>query len=376
MRIDIVTLFPEMVAPTLDHSIVKRARERGLITINVVNLRDFTTDRHRSADDIPYGGGGGMVMKVEPIARAIAALTRAEAMAEQNLSGGKEQTALASVFTENDTRDNETNDRGVPSSGWDAVNLSPGIVPLGVEALESKSSGIESSSIESSGIMKGPRIALTDPRGPRFTQETARRWAREPHLILLCGHYEGVDERVRQHLVTDEVSIGDYILTGGELPALIIVDALTRLQPGALGDEQAPDKDTFADDLLEYPHYTRPYAYNEWRTPDILLCGHHAQIERWRRWHRLHATRERRPDLFARLTLTREDRELLAADEPTAPADPKAAAREARASRKAAAGVPSGGQCDEMQRRLIVADTVQNKEKHEGTDGSGTGNDT
>src|ERR1051326_6287228 len=161
MRIDIVTVFPEMIAATLDHSIVKRARERGLITLQVVNLRDFTEDRHKTTDDIPYGGGGGMVMKIEPIARALTTLTEGELQV---------------------------------------------------------------------------RIALTDPRGPRFTQETARRWAREPHLILLCGHYEGVDERVRQHLVTDEVSIGDYILTGGELPALVIVDALTRLQPGALGD--------------------------------------------------------------------------------------------------------------------------------------------
>ena len=301
MRIDIVTVFPEMVAPALDHSIVRRARERGLVAINVVNLRDFTTDRHHTTDDIPYGGGGGMVMKVEPIARALAALT-----------------------------ENETDFQGVPSVGQDAISARQGIIVR-------------------------PRIALTDPRGPRFTQETAKAWAREPHLILLCGHYEGVDERVRQHLVTDEVSVGDYILTGGELPALIIVDALTRLQPGALGDEQAPDKDTFADDLLEYPHYTRPRVYNGWSAPDILLCGHHAQIERWRRWHRLHATRERRPDLFARLRLSQEDLALLAGEEPTAPADPKAAAREARASRRTAEGAPVAA----TQRRQTADDMIQ-----------------
>ena len=244
MRIDIVTVFPEMVEAALDHSIVKRARERGLVTIRVVNLRDFTEDRHKTTDDMPYGGGGGMVMKIEPIARALSALTEGEAP---------------------------------------------------------------------------PRIALTDPRGRQFTQETARQWAAEDHLILLCGHYEGVDERVRKHLVTDEVSIGDYILTGGELPALIITDALTRLQPDALGDAEAPDKDTFTEDLLEYPHYTRPRDYNGWVVPDILLSGHHAQIERWRRWHQLHHTQERRPDLFARLELTPQDRKLLFLEEPAAP---------------------------------------------------------
>ncbi|HLK58664.1 MAG TPA: tRNA (guanosine(37)-N1)-methyltransferase TrmD [Chthonomonadaceae bacterium] len=246
MRIDIVTVFPDMIAAALDHSIVKRAQERGLVTIRVVNLRDYTQDRHKTTDDIPYGGGGGMIMKIEPIARALDALTEGEAR---------------------------------------------------------------------------PRIALTDPRGPRFTQETARQWAQEPHLILLCGHYEGVDERVRQHLVTDEVSIGDYILTGGELPALVIADALTRLQPGALGDAEAPDKDTFAQDLLEYPHYTRPHTFQGWMVPDILLSGNHAQIERWRRWHQLHATRERRPDLFDRLELTKQDYKLLDSAEPQAPAD-------------------------------------------------------
>ncbi len=177
------------------------------------------------------------------------------------------------------------------------------------------------------GSRRRPRVVLTDPRGPRFTQTVARQWAQEEHLVLLCGHYEGVDERVRQHLATDEISLGDYILTGGELPALIIVDALTRLQPDALGDEQAPDKDTFEENLLEYPHYTRPREFAGWSVPDILLCGHHAQIERWRRWHQLRATRERRPDLFALLNLSASDLKLLAGEEPTAPPNSKAAAR-------------------------------------------------
>ena len=184
---------------------------------------------------------------------------------------------------------------------------------------------------DSIGSRKRPRIVLTDPRGPRFTQVTAQQWAREEHLILLCGHYEGVDERVRRHLVTDEISIGDYILTGGELPALIIADALTRLQTGALGDSLAPDKDTFADNLLEHPHYTRPRAFQGWNVPDILMCGHHAEINRWRRWHQLRATRERRPDLFARLALSDKDWKLIDGEEPTAPPDSKAAAPQASA---------------------------------------------
>jgi tRNA (guanine37-N1)-methyltransferase len=308
VRIDIVTVFPEMVSAALDHSIVKRARERGLITINVVNLRDFTTDRHRTTDDIPYGGGGGMVMKIEPITYALAALIREEGQSRSPAPCEASPPPMA-VTTENETVENETVFCGVSSAGWDAVH-------------------------PSLGIMEGARIVLTDPRGPRFTQETAKRWARERHLIILCGHYEGVDERVRQHLVTDEVSIGDYILTGGELPALIIADALTRLQPGALGDEQAPDKDTFADDLLEYPHYTRPRDFNGWQAPEILLCGHHAQIQRWRRWHQLRATRERRPDLFARLNLTAKDLALLDADEPTAPVDPNVSRRHTQETRR------------------------------------------
>jgi tRNA (guanine37-N1)-methyltransferase len=259
MRIDIVTTLPELIAPALEHSIIKRARESGRIAIRVVNLRDYTTDKHRTTDDTPYGGGGGMVMKIEPIAAALEDLLSAQ--------------------------EDETRSEPAPST------------------------------------QTRPRIALTDPRGVRFTQEIARQWAQESHLILICGHYEGVDDRVRQHLVTDEVSIGDYILTGGELPALIIADALTRLQPGALGDADAPEKDSFAGNLLEYPHYTRPREFRGWTVPDILLCGHHAQIERWRRWHQLHATQERRPDLFAALELTKLDRELLHSEEPQAPVE-------------------------------------------------------
>ncbi len=247
MRIDIITVLPDMVESALNHSIIKRARERSLVDIRVIDLRNFTEDRHRTTDDTPYGGGGGMVMKIEPIDRAIKHLR-----AESNTS---------------------------------------------------------------------PRIVLTDPRGKQFDQRTARQWAAEQHLILLCGHYEGVDERVRTQLVTDEVSIGDYVLTGGELPALVVTDALTRLQPGALGDEEAPAKDSFAEDLLEYPHYTRPAEYQGASVPEMLLCGHHAKIQEWRRWHQLHSTRSRRPDLFAKFELTARDRKLIDSEEPKAPQD-------------------------------------------------------
>jgi tRNA (guanine37-N1)-methyltransferase len=319
-----------MVAAALDHSIVRRARERGLMTIRIVNLRDFTRDRHKTTDDMPYGGGGGMVMRIEPIARALEALT-----------GRPAGTPTAENAVETDSSDaveqNETADSGVPSPGQDAANTIP-------------------------GILTPPRIVLTDPRGRRFTQEVARRWAQERHIILLCGHYEGVDERVRQHLVTDEISIGDYILTGGELPALIIVDALTRLQPGALGDAQAPDRDTFTENLLEYPHYTRPRDFRGWAVPDILLSGHHALIERWRRWHQLRATRERRPDLFARLELSPQDLRALTSEEPTAPPDEKALIRAARATRKG--------------RETRAVSTEEATERKEYSDGTGTGNHT
>jgi tRNA (guanine37-N1)-methyltransferase len=285
VRIDIVTVFPEMVTAALDHSIIKRAIERKLVKIQVVNLRDFTRDRHKTTDDIPYGGGGGMVMKIEPIARALISLTG---------TGNDETQAASAPYIELNT---------------------PEPTPAQLSALAAR---------RTEG---GPRIVLTDPRGPRFTQETARRWAKEAHIVLLCGHYEGVDERVRQHLVTDEISIGDYILTGGELPALVITDALTRLQAGALGDADAPDKDTFAENLLEYPHYTRPRDFSGWAVPDILLCGHHAEIARWRRWRQLQDTAQRRPDLFERFELSQQDKKLMAGPEPTTPPDEKALRR-------------------------------------------------
>lgn len=243
MRIDVLTIFPEMIAEAVSHSILQRAREREIVAINAVNLRDFAADRHRTTDDTPCGGGGGMIMKPEPIAAAL---------------------------------------ESIPGDA-------------------------------------GRRVILTDPQGGRFSQAKAKELAACEHLVFICGHYEGVDERVREHMVTDSLSIGDYVLTGGELPALVMIDAVTRLLPGALGDEEAPDKDTFSEGLLEYPHYTRPRELRGWRVPEILLSGHHKEIERWRRWHQLRRTQTHRPDLWAKFEPTKEDLKLLGEEEPQSP---------------------------------------------------------
>ena len=226
MRIDIVSIFPPMFAGAFDHSIVKRARERGIVKINVRDLRAHTTDRHRSVDDEPYGGGPGMVMTPEPWFRAVESLR------------------------ENDVRG---------------------------------------------------RAILMTPQGRRLDQHIVRELAAEERLILLCGRYEGVDERVREHLVDDEISIGDYVLSGGEPAAVVLVDAVVRLQAGALGSAQSTVEESFSDGLLEYPQYTRPAEFRGWSVPDILLGGHHAEIVRWRRRQQIERTRLRRPDLLSDL---------------------------------------------------------------------------
>jgi tRNA (guanine37-N1)-methyltransferase len=237
MIIEIVTLFPAMVEQCASHSIIGRARESGALQLHVVDLRDYTHDRHRTADDAPYGGGAGMVMKVEPLDEAIAGLRR---------------NAQGTV-----------------------------------------------------------RVILMSPQGRRLDQRVVEELARESHLALICGHYEGVDERVREHLVDDEISIGDYVLTGGELPALVLVDAVARLIPGVLGKAESAEEESFRDGLLEYPQYTRPEEYRGWRVPEVLLSGHHAMIARWRRRESLRRTLERRPDLLACARLTADDLEVL-----------------------------------------------------------------
>ena len=234
MHFDIFTLFPEMFQGPFSESILKRAQERGLLSIALHNIRDATSDKHHVVDDYPYGGGAGMVMKPDPIFAA-------------------------------------------------------------VEAVYSS----------------GPIILLT-PQGRLFTQQVARELAQEERITLICGHYEGVDERVRRHLVTDELSIGDFVLTGGELPAMIVVDATSRLLPGVLNGEESTLEESHSAGLLEYPHYTRPPEFRGWRVPDVLLSGNHAEIAKWRRKESIRRTRERRPDLFAKLDLSsKQDMKLL-----------------------------------------------------------------
>jgi tRNA (guanine37-N1)-methyltransferase len=237
IQFDIVTIFPGMVRAPLAEGIVGRAIERGLLDVRVHDLRSFTTDRHRVVDDMPFGGGPGMVLKPEPLFRAVAHIRATH---------------------------------GEPDA-----------------------------------------VVLTSPDGDRLTHRTAGRLRDLGHVVILCGRYEGVDERVRAHLATEEISIGDYVLSGGELPALVIVDAVARLVPGVVGDEQSVSRDTFASGLLDFPQYTRPAEFEGLPVPPVLLSGHHKEIERWRRREALVRTLARRPELIADATLDPEDRALL-----------------------------------------------------------------
>jgi tRNA (guanine37-N1)-methyltransferase len=226
MHFDIFTLFPDMFLGPFSESMLKRAQERGLLSIVLHNIRESTIDKHHIVDDYPYGGGAGMVMKPEPIFTAVEA------------------------------------------------------------------------------VYHGGPIILLSPQGRLFNQQLARTLAQEACVTLICGHYEGVDERVREHLVTDEISIGDFVLTGGELAAMIIVDATSRLLPGVLGGEESTLEESHSGGMLEYPHYTRPPEFRGWRVPDVLLSGNHAEIARWRRKEAIRRTRIRRPDLYEKLDLS------------------------------------------------------------------------
>ncbi|MBE3573022.1 MAG: tRNA (guanosine(37)-N1)-methyltransferase TrmD [Moorella humiferrea] len=238
MRVDVLTIFPEMFSSFLNTSIIKRAREQGRLHVNLVDIRDYARNKHRSVDDYPFGGGPGMVMMAEPIFLAVESL--------------------------------------LPQEGAER-----------------------------------PPVILMSPQGEVFNQELAAELSREKHLILICGHYEGVDERVRQFLVSREISIGDYVLTGGELPAMVVIDAVTRLLPGVLGDPVGALEDSFAMGLLEYPQYTRPRSFRGMEVPEVLLSGNHEKIRQWRRRQALERTWRRRPDLLAKLSLSPEDRRLL-----------------------------------------------------------------
>ncbi|MCK9604251.1 MAG: tRNA (guanosine(37)-N1)-methyltransferase TrmD [Candidatus Omnitrophica bacterium] len=226
MRIDIITIFPKMFEPVLNESMIKRAQHKNKVKIHIHDLRDYSADKHRKVDDRPFGGGSGMLMRPEPIFKAV-------------------------------------------------------------------------EKIKSQVTNRKPQVILLCPQGKTLNQKTAKKLAKYKHLILICGHYEGVDERVRQYLVDEEVSIGDYVLTGGELPAMVLVDAVVRLLPGVLGDKNSLNFESFEGNLLEYPHYTRPAKFKNMGVPDILLSGDHKEIEIWRKKTALKRTKERRPDLFS-----------------------------------------------------------------------------
>ncbi len=240
MRIDVLTLFPEMFPGYVNASILQRAQDAGILQLHLHNIRDYAAGRHRVTDEPPYGGGGGMVLKPEPVFAAVEAVLAQEAAEE----------------------------------------------PL-------------------------PIILLT-PQGRVLTQKVAQELAQQPRLLLLCGRYEGVDERVRQHLANNEISLGDFVLTGGELAAMVLIDAVVRLLPGALGAADAPEQDSHATGLLEGPHYTRPQSFRGWQVPAVLRSGHAAQITRWRREEALRRTWQRRPDLLLTASLSEEDKQFLA----------------------------------------------------------------
>lgn len=238
MNFHVLTLFPDMIRDGFQTSITGRAMEKGLLSMEAINIRDFSVNKHNRVDDYPYGGGAGMVMQAEPVYLA-----------------------------------------------WESV----------VSRLERR-----------------PRVLYMSPQGKVFNQRMAEELAREEELIFLCGHYEGIDERVLEEIVTDEVSIGDYVLTGGELPALVIMDAISRLLDGVLHNEESAEFDSFHDNLLEYPQYSRPEEWRGKKVPPILLSGHHVNVEKWRREQSLLRTRQRRPDLLEHAELTKDDKKFLA----------------------------------------------------------------
>ncbi len=236
IRFDVLTIFPEMFHSPLRSSLIGKALEKGLIAVEIHDIREYAADRHRMTDDYPYGGGGGMVMKVEPIARALD------------------------------------------------------------DVLSNQEAGV---------------VVLLTPQGERLSQETAEEMARHGRIILICGHYEGVDERIRDHLVDREISIGDYVLTGGELPALVLIDVLSRLVPDVLGNRESARQDSFSSGLLEHPQYTRPRAFRGWDVPEVLLSGNHREIEAWRRRESLRRTALRKPELLERANMTDDERQAL-----------------------------------------------------------------
>jgi tRNA (guanine37-N1)-methyltransferase len=247
MKIDILTLFPEMFQGFLTSSILGKSIQKNIVEINTMNFREFAPNKHHKVDDTPYGGGGGMVLKVEPIFEAVESLVH-------NIQEVKKQSSLST---------NQT------------------------------------------------KIILLCPQGEPFTQKKAEQLASATHLIFICGHYEGYDERIRQHVVTDEISIGDYVLMGGEVPAMVVIDAVVRLLPGVLGNDQSAMQDSFSNGLLEYPQYTRPAKYRDWEVPEVLVSGNHEQLRKWRKEQSILRTFQRRPDLLASYELSISEQQWL-----------------------------------------------------------------
>lgn len=279
MRIDVLTLFPAMFEGVFSSSILGKAREKGLVSLQTINFRDYANNKHNTVDDYPYGGGGGMVLKAEPIFAAVEALLTERAEDATNQSEAEETAAV----------------RQIESAEKDAA---------------------EGSGEQAAAVSKNPRIILMCPQGEPFTQRKAEELSQESHLIFICGHYEGYDERIREHLVTDELSIGDYVLTGGELPAMVVIDSVTRLLPGVLGNETSAVTDSFSTGLLEYPHYTRPETFRDWAVPEVLLSGHHSNIAKWRREQSLLRTWQKRPELLEKAELTEKEKRWLQSQRP------------------------------------------------------------
>lgn len=267
MNFHILTLFPEMVMDGLNTSIIGRAVSAGRLSIEAVNIRDYAFNKHQSVDDYPYGGGAGMLMQAEPVYLAY------KAVAEKIRAGREDAEKDVSVCMEEKGAAGEVRNTGkIPEE-------------------------------------KHPRVVYLSPQGEVFNQKMAEELAQEEDLILLCGHYEGIDERVLEEIVTDYVSIGDYVLTGGELPAMVMVDAISRLVPGVLHNDVSAEFESFQDNLLEYPQYSRPEEWHGKKVPPVLLSGHHANIEKWRREQSIIRTYERRPDLLEKCELNEKEKQ-------------------------------------------------------------------
>lgn len=273
MNFHILTLFPEMVENGLKTSIIGRAVAGGLLSIEAVNIRDFAFNKHQSVDDYPYGGGAGMLMQAEPVYLAYKDI---EERIQKRIQNAKMQNAE----TEEQDAEVKVQNAGIQ----DAETVSPD---------------------------KKLRVVYLSPQGKTFDQKMAEELAEEEDLVLLCGHYEGIDERVLEEIVTDYVSIGDYVLTGGELPAMVMVDTISRLVPGVLHNDVSAEFESFQDNLMEYPQYSRPEEWHGKKVPPVLLSGHHANIEKWRREQSILRTYERRPDLLEKSSLTWKEKKWL-----------------------------------------------------------------